>query len=154
MTSLSKLLPRDGRSRWLRAGLPATALAVALGACFLPEARTEGALQSSGGMRPLAACSSGERRSFFGVDLIEEGGRTLRLVDDPIYGLRGRYSGPDLPEEGVVLDGSSCRVLRATIAPTGWRINGIRVLEGNATLDCVLPDNSPVRGEVRFSGCS
>jgi hypothetical protein len=153
-TSPGPTSPRRSTAGRTRAALIAAVVAASAGACGLPEVRTEGALHASGGLRPLTACLSGDRRSFFGVDLIEEGGRTLRIVDDPIYGIRGRYMGAGLPENGVVLDASTCRSLRGVIQRTGWRVGHILVLEGNVSLDCTLPDGTPLRGELRFGGCA
>ncbi len=106
---------------------------------------------------PIDACASGEPRGFPGVDLTSggpSGVAALRIVVDPIDGPRARLmrfrSGR---VESWSLDKSHCTVLEASVSKASIRINSVSVLEGSASLDCVLDDGTSLATTVQFDSC-
>ncbi len=136
------------------AALPLVIIGLAVGGFFLASSSTlEGTLVASGdrlGAFTFAAdaCSSGQPRGYFGVELTAQGtpGTVLRAIRDPVRGtllVFERNGGQPL-----VLSPENCTTLDVQISQTNTRINGVWVMEGRAHADC-----AELKGSVTFSGC-
>jgi hypothetical protein len=98
----------------------------------------------------LAACRSGDREYFRGVDLADAAAQTrLRLLIDPMDGPRLRVAGGG--EERVIV--RSCRRLEARVDPTGWRVNRVRDVSGFVDADCTTDSGLEVHAHVQFTHC-
>ena len=97
-------------------------------------------------------CSSGDREFFWGVDLRDAGrGIVVRLVSDPIRGVGLRVTGGT--GDSVFFEPGSCKLLRARIEPTGWRVNEVRDLRGRIEADCDDSRGNRVSGDLSFDHC-
>ncbi len=103
----------------------------------------------------LAACWSGDRESFLGVDMADESrDLLLRLVIDPMEGPRLRLMrGPGAAGRGMAFDTSGCRELQAQVRPTGWRVNRVRDFTGELRADCTSEQGAHLVAHLAFSHC-
>ena len=110
-------------------------------------------LSVDGEQYALAACRSGDREYFLGVDL-EDGAREVfvRLVIDPLAGPRLRVHGKG-SRTGAALGPGSCRQLQAEVQPTGWRVNHVRDFSGRLDAECTTSSGQDIRVHVRFMHC-
>jgi hypothetical protein len=102
-----------------------------------------------------ARCVSGDRWSFFGVDLITaDGAAAIRIVIDPIAGPRIRLRLPGAEARPpIVLDEARCSTFQADVHHNGWTVNDFRGVDGQLALDCALGADERVRGAVTFRQC-
>lgn len=91
-------------------------------------------------------CESLAPAGHEGVDLISEDERTIRLLSEGGALVKVGFFEP---EADVGADLGACAT--GEVVDTNMEVNGVRVLEGQADLDC----NATVRliGSVMFSGC-
>lgn len=92
-------------------------------------------------------CRSGQARGFAGVELTDEQGQRLRLA----HLLDGTFQAVYFPagsETGENL--GACGTMK--IEEGGAVVNGVRNVEGAATLECGGSKHN-VTGSVRFEGC-
>ena len=101
----------------------------------------------------ISACRSGDREYFLGVDLVDEGrGTFLRVLIDPIEGPRLKvFRGS--AQKAEVLGRGQCSELRASVRPTGWRVNHVRDVEGEVAAECTLSDGDRLEARVNFAHC-
>jgi len=103
------------------------------------------------------ACTSGERRQFFGVTFFDEnqpqsGGRLILPVD------REASLGMNRPDKNysVVFKRSDCSLWDVTVDHTNSTYNGIWAVEGHARFDCTVPDTDTTlhaTGDLQFDSC-
>ncbi len=106
-----------------------------------------GAIQVDGQPFQLVTCHSGQASGFSGVELVDVRDRRLRIAQNLDGSPAVAYfaSGQTL---GELL--GPCATIRAGFG-TGV-INGVRNLEGTASLYCQSPERR-VTGSVRFENC-
>ena len=126
----------------LPAWLVVPALLLALSGC---QPEFGGSVSVDGKPFEPSECRSGQANGFAGVDLIDEGGRTLRIVQSPT----------NQPQAILILgsqtlDLGTCGSL--TLARQNSTVNDITNVEGSATLSCKANDHS-VEGTVSFKNC-
>jgi hypothetical protein len=99
-------------------------------------------------------CFSGERQSFFGVDLVEGdalAGRITRIVDEPVEGARVVVNVPDA-EIARVFDGEGCARFDVVIERQNSRVNEIWDIDGYADILCEERGGA-LRMNVVFESC-
>jgi hypothetical protein len=102
---------------------------------------------------PLVTCQSGEHTGFFGVDLADAKQRiAARIVRDPVKGFAIIVRSATTDKAGT-LTPETCAGLTADVRRTNTTVNMIRLLDGEASLDCALPGRGHVRLQVSFKGC-
>lgn len=103
-------------------------------------------------MNPTA-CVSGERLSFFGVDLIEDGDAStlVRIVLDPLAGYRVAMNVPG-EDIALIVDASDCETFDVDVTRTNTRVNEFWAVEGHAVLACHHPDID-IDADLQFAGC-
>jgi hypothetical protein len=119
-------------------------LLLALAGC---KAHVTSSLQIDGTAFAPAICKSGQARGFAGVELIDDQKRRLRLVQT----LDGTFQAVYFPagaDAGQTLGSCGTMTLQNGIAV----VNGVRNVEGNATLSCGGGGHTLV-GSVTFDGC-
>ncbi len=119
-------------------------LLLALTAC---AAHVTSSLQVDGTAFVPTTCRSGQARGFAGVELADDQRRRLRLVQALDGTFQAVYFPPGHPV-GQNLGSCGTLTLQNGIAV----VNGIRNVEGSATLDCVGGSNT-LKGSVSFEGC-
>ena len=119
-------------------------LLLALTAC---AAHVTSSLQVDGTSFVPTTCRSGQAFGFAGVELADDQQRRLRLVQALDGTFQAVYFPPGHPV-GETLGSCGTLTLRNGIAV----VNGIRNVEGSATLDCVGGANT-LKGSVTFEGC-
>jgi hypothetical protein len=125
-----------------RALLLSTTLLVCLSAC---RAELSSTLQVDGNAFMPTSCRSGEINNFMGVDLINDAGLTLRLVQSPA-------NRPSL----ILIDGANVTELgecgQLTIQQQNSMVNNVTNVEGSGSLDCKTEARS-VSGTFSFANC-
>jgi len=119
-------------------------LLLALTAC---AAHVTSSLQVDGTAFVPTTCRSGQARGFAGVELADNQQRRLRLAQALDGTLQVVYFPPGHPV-GQNLGSCGKMTLQNGIAV----VNGVRNVEGNATLNCGGGSNT-LRGSVAFEGC-
>jgi hypothetical protein len=110
-------------------------------------AHTAGTLQVDGQPFEPVTCHSGQASGFSGVELVDVRDRKLRIAQNldgspaVVYFPSGRPVGEPL---------GPCATIHA--GPGTGVINGVRNLDGTATLSCQTPERR-VTGSVRFENC-
>jgi hypothetical protein len=94
-----------------------------------------------------STCRSGQPNGFSGVELADGGGRRLRLAQN----LNGTMVGVYFPSGSQIGDELGVCVNMNVQTGVGV-INGVRNVEGIATLDC-RTETHQVTGSVRFENC-
>ena len=117
---------------------------LALTAC---AAHVTSSLQVDGTAFVPTACRSGQALGFAGVELADDQQRRLRLVQALDGTFQAVYFPPGHPV-GQNLGSCGTMTLQNGIAV----VNGIRNVEGKATLNCGGGSNA-LRGSVAFEGC-
>lgn len=102
-----------------------------------------------------AACFAGGREFFLGFDLVDQSsGLDIRLVVDPATGPVIRVFALAAPFDRTILfQRADCREFHFLLAPTGWRINGVRQLDVSLELDCQLANGDRIVGKASDPGC-
>jgi hypothetical protein len=101
----------------------------------------------------ISACLSGDRGYFLGVDLIARASDVrLRVLMDPLDGPRLKLFRPDQGAADV-LGPEQCSELRASVRPTGWRVNHVRDVAGELAASCALRDGGRLEARVTFEHC-
>jgi hypothetical protein len=109
-------------------------------------------LKVAGRAMAVTGCRSGDHASFLGADLMGASNETLlRVVIDPLDGARLRLWAAE--RGGVVLGPDQCPQLRASVHPTGWRVNEIRDVAGEVQARCALEDGAMLEASVAFDHC-
>jgi hypothetical protein len=109
-------------------------------------------LKVDGRALAVAGCRSGDHASFLGADLLGASDEPLlRVVIDPLNGARLRLWAAE--RGGVVLGPDQCPELRASVRPTGWRVNEIRDVAGQVEARCTLDDGGVLEASVAFDHC-
>jgi hypothetical protein len=108
----------------------------------------DGALQVDGAPFVARACRSGTVFGFAGVQLMDERGRRLRAVSDPLSGEVSVALFDSGQSRGRVFRG--CATL--TQRPQGFTVNGVQGQRGTAALDC-RADGHTVNGTIDFANC-
>jgi hypothetical protein len=119
-------------------------LLLALTAC---AAHVTSSLQVDGTAFVPTTCRSGQARGFAGVELADDQQRRLRLVQ----ALDGTFQAVYFPpghSVGQNLGSCGAMTLQNGIAV----VNGIRNVEGSATLNCGGGPNT-LKGSIAFEGC-
>jgi hypothetical protein len=99
----------------------------------------------------LSHCYSGDRGYFLGVDLFgETEGTVLRVLVDPLGGPRLRLVRHGTSE---VFEGPDCQELRASVEPTGWRVNHVRDVRGSLEAACTNSSGSTFDARISFAHC-
>jgi hypothetical protein len=106
-----------------------------------------GALKIDGVPFQPIHCRSGKALGFEGVELTDENAARLRLAQS-LDGSPMTVYFP--PGQTIGISLGACSTLRAE-AGTGT-VDGVRNLEGNATLSCLTPPHT-ARGTIRFKDC-
>ncbi len=91
-------------------------------------------------------CRSGQPFGFFGVDVTDQKGQVVRLMNDPVRGpivMVQRAGGSARP-----LPLSDCETVEVTVVHTNTTINDVRALDGSARLKC-----PGVRADLSFGNC-
>jgi hypothetical protein len=104
-------------------------------------------LQIDGSTFVPTTCRSGQARGFAGVELADEQQRRLRLAQAVDGTLQVIYFSPGTPV-GENLGSCGTMTFQNGIAV----VNGVRNVEGNATLSCGGARNT-VLGSIAFEGC-
>ncbi len=110
------------------------------------KAKLEGTLTVNGALFNVSSCRSGQANGFHGVDLSNESGATIRLVQTPgnvpqvLY-----FQSEGAPVTMVGMCGN------LTIRTQNSTINNIRNVEGSAALQCTGPMN--ILGSMSFQNC-
>jgi hypothetical protein len=117
-------------------------LLVCMSAC---RAKLGSTLQVDGKAFTPTSCRSGELNNFMGVDLIDDAGLTLRLVQSPA-----------LESSAILIDGGNVFELGECGKMTSQRqsssVNEIFNIAGSGTLDCKTAEHS-VSGTITFENC-
>lgn len=123
------------------ASLAALVIACALGC----SAELTAELKIDGQAFTPTSCRSGQANGFAGVDLIDDSGRTLRIVQTPTT-----------QPQAIVLDGQLVADLGTCGAMSLERqnssVNEITNVMGSATLECEAAGHA-VEGTVTFKNC-
>jgi hypothetical protein len=122
------------------------AIVAALLACTLGcNAELTADLKIDGQPFAPASCRSGQVNGFAGVDLISDGGRTLRIVQTTTN-----------QPQAILLEGQQAADLglcgSMSLTRQNSTINDITNVEGNATLKCEAAGHT-VEGTVSFKNC-
>jgi hypothetical protein len=118
---------------------------IALTGCY---AHVTGDLQIDGTPFAATACRAGAPLGFPGIELADDHGRRLRLAQNIDGTLAAAYLPPGQPVGDVL--SSQCGAVYAQQG-TGV-INGVRNIDGSATLSCQTASHRVV-GNVRFENC-
>ena len=126
----------------------------------LPSSSTKGRLAANGASLGGAwtfeagKCESGERIQFHGVDLFDKSDpkHVVRVADDALSGPSVSTNRPG-SNQGWKFVPSECKTLQVEIRRTNVIVNRIRGLEGDAVVDCTLPDGTTFAGRIDFAGC-
>jgi hypothetical protein len=102
-------------------------------------------------LRP-AACLSGDRGNFRGVDLLAPP-LILRLVAEPLEGLAVALIDAESGERRGVFRRADCSVLRGDVQRTGWRVNDVADVSGFVEVACKLPAGEEIVGSIAFEHC-
>jgi hypothetical protein len=125
-----------------RSLLLAAALMVCLSAC---RAKLSSALQIDGKAYTPTSCRSGQVRNFNGIELMDDAGLTLRLVQSPAN-----------KPSAILIDGGNATELgecgKMTSQQQNSSANGIINIEGQARLECKHEEHS-VSGTITFKNC-
>lgn len=122
--------------------LAVSALVVALIGC---TAELGGDVKVDGEAFTPTECNSGQLNGFAGVDLIDNGGRTLRIVQSPT-----NQPQAILMAGNQVADLGPCGTM--TLNRQNSTVNDVVNVMGDATLDCEVEGHS-VKGSVTFKNC-
>jgi hypothetical protein len=122
--------------------LLSTTLLVCLSAC---KAELSSTLQLDDKPFTPTSCRSGEVNGFMGVDLINDAGLTVRLVQSPA-------NKPSL----ILIDGANVTEFgecgQLTVQQQNSMVNEVTNVEGSGTLDCKTEAHS-VSGTFSFANC-
>lgn len=120
-------------------------LSATLLVCLSCRAKLSSALQIDGKAFTPTSCRSGQVNNFMGVDLIDDTGLTLRLVQSPA-----------LESSAILIVGDNVSELGECGKMTSQRqtssVNEVFNIEGSATLECKDEKHS-VSGSVTFANC-
>jgi hypothetical protein len=116
---------------------------LSLGGC---KAKLEGSLTVNGAPFEVSSCRSGQANGFMGVDLSNEAGATIRLVQTPMNVPQVLYLQGEGAQATMI---GTCGSL--TIRTQNSTINDIRNVEGNANLQCA--GAVTIAGAMRFQNC-
>ena len=98
-----------------------------------------------------ADCRSGERETFFGIDVLGPGGAlALRLVQDPLgdQALRVQQG-----SRRWVLRPSDCKTFEMALVRTRDRVNSIWDMNGSLNVLCTTRDGLRVEGRLTLRSC-
>lgn len=100
------------------------------------------------------ACESGERSSFFGVDMWTEGNAEahIRGILDPVDGAIVKLDIPGVEQTLTLTPTSKCEVFEFTVEQQGPRTNHIYDIRGNLRLDC-SEAGLVVKADITYSDC-
>jgi len=100
-------------------------------------------------------CSSGDPELFLGVDFEDERqGMVVRIVFDPLDGPVLRvFDRVDPHVRSVLFFPEECDVFGASVEPTGWKINEVRVFRAELDVDCFTEDGARLVGHAEASAC-
>lgn len=148
------------------------ALLLSLACVSLPPASRGAAADGGGGGEPLglfevagdgglsarvapSRCSSGDPELFLGVDFEDERqGLVVRIVFDPLDGPVLRvFDRVDPHVRSVLFFPEECDVFDASIEPTGWEVNEVRVFRADLDVDCFTEDGARLVGHAQASTC-
>ena len=91
------------------------------------------------------SCRSGQLNNFAGVDLVDNGGRTLRLANSP-----------SMKPTAILIAGTQVVELgpcgTMSVQRQNSSVNEVTNVEGNATLECEAEGHS-IKGTVSFKNC-
>jgi hypothetical protein len=110
------------------------------------QPRVTGTLQINSAPFPIMRCMSGQLTGFNGIDVMGSDASRVRLVSEVDGTTTAIYFAP----AGVATSMKSCGAVQ--VQPTGITINGVRVVQGSAQLDCTK-DTLHVAGNFTFQ-CS
>jgi len=138
-----------------RIALPLVLGALGLAGC---GSTVEGTITIDGQAAIIDRCESAEPRGFDGVDIVTDDERFIRLLRDTrgesivqvVFFDAGKDTGPRLGD---------CAV--GTIRDTSTTINGVKALDGEATLNCdhaytdqnMVEQRITIVGDVTFDNC-
>lgn len=139
----------------------AVAIALASGGCvgeLSGELRSQGVTFGDRSWRPTR-CASGATGGFFGADLVlaasdGSGEKGMRAIKDAAAGDRVQLYAPQDGFRYAELTRASCAVLRNEVELGGWHAEGVTAVNGRVAIDCRLPDQGRLAGEIRFQGCT
>ena len=114
----------------------------------LVSTKFTGNLVVDGTVFNIDKCRSGQVYNFSGIQLSDDGGRRLRLIQNPTDGIVSVSLFPTDQNRGVNL--GSCGTL--SISSQNSRVNYVMNQSGTATLDCDT-DGHKVTGSVAFNNC-
>jgi len=120
-------------------------LGVTLVAC---QAHVQSRLLVNGTPFVPSSCTSGAPFGYSGVELADATGRRLRLSSSLDGRFSGAYFAPGESRGQALTDCGSLALERGSGV-----INGVRNLDGDATLSCVGERGHRVEGAVRFENC-
>jgi hypothetical protein len=102
-----------------------------------------------------AACRSGDRLDFYGVDLVDErAGIVARVVMDPVQGGVIRlFPAADPADPGIAFRRGDCSTFRVQVAPTGTTVNQVEVMRVAIELDCRHDGGDGLRGASSWDDC-
>lgn len=139
--------------RWAVAG------ALALASCGVAES-VDGSVEAavaeydaSWTMTPTT-CASGERQSFFGVDLLAGSDQStlVRVLRDPMLGDRVGTNVPGADVSVWLTAADGCAVFDVDLVRQSSRINEIWNMSGHAIVECDLPGLRFV-ADLEFGNC-
>ncbi len=96
-------------------------------------------------------CRSGERETFFGIDVLGPGGAlVVRLVQDPLgdQALRVQQG-----NRRWVLRPSDCKAFEMTLVRTRDRVNSVWDMNGSLKVECATRDGLRVEGRLTLRSC-
>ena len=120
-------------------------LAVVLACTIGCQAELSGDLKIDGKAFTPSSCRSGQVNGFAGVDLTDEGGRTLRIVQTPTTQPQAI-----LLESQQVVDLGQCGSM--ALERQNSVVNDITNVMGSATLKCDAAGRT-VEGTITFKNC-
>ena len=113
-----------------------------LSAC---KAELSSTLQIDGEAFTPTSCRSGQLNNFMGVDLIDDSGKTLRLVQSP-----ANKPAAILMEGGATTELGECG--QFTVQRQNSSVNDVHNVEGSGTLECKA-EGHEITGNFTFKNC-
>jgi hypothetical protein len=100
----------------------------------------------------LASCESGQRTGYFGVALFDEHDRGVaRIVLDPVKGYTVLVRTPN--DKAAAITPADCPGMTVEVRRTNTEVNEIRLLDGEARIDCEITGGGRLKLNVTFSDC-
>lgn len=127
----------------------------------LSPKKPKGSIQSTGGelgewIMSVDKCQSGDRASFFGVDLLSYTNATpeLRVLVDPTQGKLVNITLPGGKDRPIQFKKDACTKFEIDVRKTNTEVNDIRLYEGSIDFDCThSAGKARVFGKVTFENC-